>query len=151
MKKLFCLLFVLFSISLVNAGEVVTTPENIVISQPTTNKVDKLRLTFFYSPTGDHRVLIHYNVLSNDGSKIVSSQSVLVRNIPDEPGTDPAQCTETGVPYDCCSGAYPGDPNEGCDESTTDFTDFVSGFGATLKTRADQAMWQDIQKKFTTE
>jgi hypothetical protein len=146
MKKLFILFLVLIPIIAIG-GEIVTTPSNIVLSQPTTNQVDKLRITFFYSPDGNHSAVIWYNIMSNDGSTIYEKKSFAIRNLPDNAETNAADCVAAGDPYGCCTGAGTGD----CDESTTDFDDYVSGFGATLKTRSDNKIWEDIQNHFTVE
>lgn len=146
MKKFLIFLILLVPIVALS-GEIVNTPSNIVLSQPTTNVIDKLRLTFFYDQAGNHSCIIWYNVMSNDGTEIVERQSVALVDAADNPDTDVTLCTDIGVPFSCCTGFQAGD----CDESSTDFTDFVTGFGATLKSRADAEIWNDIQGKYTTQ
>ena len=128
-------------------GEVVTTPNPIVLSSPTTDQVEKLRMTFFYNSSGNHSVVIWYDILSSDGSKVLKRESINIYDRMDNPLTDAIDCVAEGDPYGCCTGPVTGD----CDESTTDFTDFVQGFGATLKNRGDLSIWQDIQNKYTVE
>lgn len=150
MKKnvyLFCIVLVFLIPIRAICGEVVTTPSPIVLSSPTTDQVEKLRMTFFYGSDGNHRVVIWYDVLSSDGSKILKRESVVIYNHPDYPFTDVNNCVAEDDPHDCCTGPTTGD----CDESTTDFTDFVQGFGTTLKDRGDLKIWQDIQSKYTTQ
>jgi len=147
------LLIVLFFISLIPlyiwAGEVVDTPQDIVIGDPLTDKIDKLRFTFYYDSDGNHSAIGWYNVMDATGTRIVRSESFSVHNKQDNPQSITAGCTGVGVPWELCTGA--GTCTNDCDESTTDFTDFVDGFGSTLKARIEAGMWQDIQSKYTTQ
>ena len=134
----------------IQAGEVVTTPQNIVLSpSPTTNQVEKARMTFFYENSGNHRVIIWYNLLSSDGTEVIKQESVSIQDLPDDPESITENCIGIGDPWSLCTGA--GTCTNDCNESTTDFTDFVSGFGATLDSRGESDIWQDIQGKYTTQ
>jgi hypothetical protein len=89
--------------------------------------------------------------MDDAGELIVKKESVRIQDRADDPETDATLCTDVETPYPCCTGAYPADSNDGCDEELTDFTDFVQGFGVTLNTRVESKMWQDIQNKYSTQ
>jgi len=75
--------------------------------------------------------------------------SFQIRNMVDNPYSITAECTDVAVPWPLCSGLATCDND--CDETTTDFNDFMSGIGATLNSRAEAAMSADLQKRHTTQ
>jgi hypothetical protein len=130
------------------AGESRTTPEYLVLSEPTTNEVEFLTLTHYYSATNPYAI-VTLHVLDSNGVR--DSVSVIIRNISDDPDTDLTLCTDVDIPFDCCTGAYPGDSNEDCDETDPVYTDFVFGYGATMKSRADVLSWGRLQELYPTQ
>ena len=147
MKKiLIALSLILVFSSLSFAGEIRTTPEYIVLTEPTTNQVELIEQKYFYG--SNPSVLIRFNILDSTGV-VREKHTIRIQNILDNPETISVNCVDIGDPYPNCTGA--GTCENDCDESTTDFTDFVSGFGATMKTRGDTAIWQFIQEKYETQ
>jgi len=148
MKKLM-LLLLLFIPSLLYAGEAVTLPYDVVVADPLTDKAEKMAITIRYSGSGNHYAVLEYRILNQDQTNILYKYSFAIRDIPDNPESITANCTDVGIPWNLCTGV--GTCTDDCDESTTDFTDFLSGFASTLNTRAEAAMSQDLQSKQTTQ
>jgi hypothetical protein len=111
-KKMFLLFLLLLScLQIAYAGEIVETPQDIVINDPTTHHVELLDIRFFYSDTDPYAVL-SFNIVTDSGDFVVKHAITL-----------------TG----------------------TAFTDLISGFGGTLKTRANSNIWSFIQSNYTTQ
>lgn len=110
MKKLIIITLITIIASVSIAGEIRTTPQDIVLLDPLTDQVELLSQNYFYG--SDPYIVIKYNILTSDGD-VVKAQSL----------------TLTGQ----------------------DFTDFVSGIGATMYSRGDTAIWADIQSKYDTQ
>ena len=146
MKKIVILtaMALIVTCSLSFAGEIRQTPKYIVLTEPTTNIVELLSMEFFYA--ANPYAVIHFNVLDSNGD-IRAEHAVRVRNRLDDPETDASLCVGVGDPWPCCTGAGTGD----CDESTTDFTDFVNGYGETMKSRGDVEVWQYILNRYDTQ
>lgn len=107
---------------IVQAGEVRTLPQDISVKSPTSNKVELISQTYEYG--NPPRLLILYYVLDPNTGDRLKSEQIIIRNIPDDPATPE-------------------------DETDNQFNAFVSGFGSTMYTRGDTAIWQDIQSKYT--
>lgn len=112
MKK-FLLFIVCFALltPIVFAGEIVETPQDIVINDPLTHHVELLDIRFFYSDTAPYAVL-SFNIVSDTGD-FITKHAITV--------------------------------------SGSDFTNLVSGFGGTLKSRANSDIWSFIQSNYTTQ
>lgn len=124
MKKFILFLIVTsFFIGSAFAGEIRTTPKYIVLTEPTTNQVELVTATFRFDEVNP-RVDITFNILS-DG-KIVETKTIAIQNTLDD-----LQTPE--------------------DESTTELTDFVTGYWSTLKSNIDSAAWQYITSNYATQ
>ena len=108
------------------AGEYVDLPYDVVISDPLTDKVEKMSIKFKFYQDGNHHAVLTYRLLNNDRTKVIDEYSFIIRNVVDDPGTPE-------------------------NEATTDFTDFILGFGGTLDSRAATAMNQDLQSRRETQ
>ena len=131
----------------VSAGLVKNLPNSIIFEANTGNQAEFISIEYYYRSNGHHFAVISYYPVDTNGNRRDLEQ-VYLRDVPDNPATSPANCTAAGEPYECCTGEYPGDQNNGCIETKTDFTNFVQGYAATLSTRSDQAVWADIQNKY---
>ena len=112
MKKLIFILLLLVP-SYLYAGEMVTLPYDVVISQPLTDKAEKMVVSIHYSEDGNHYAMLEYRILNQTKTATLYSYSFRIDG--------------------------------------TDFTDFVQGFAATLNTRAEAAMSQDLQSRHITQ
>lgn len=67
MKRLFvCCMLVIALSAIVYAGEIRTTPQYLVLTEPTTNQVELISQSYFYGD--DPHLVIKYNVLDSNGS-----------------------------------------------------------------------------------
>jgi hypothetical protein len=105
-------------------GELRTTPKYIVLSDPTTNKVmlNDFRVVFGSNPSAH----INFDVVDAN-LKVKESRTIVIQNQLDDPDTPDV------------------------DESTTVFTDLMSGIGTTLKSRIDALAWAYILANYTTQ
>lgn len=117
-------IMVLITIAIMNvhvfAGELRTLPQYLVLNDPTSNQVEAITLTHYYNATSPYAIMT-LHVLDNNGVR--DRVSVHIRNEVDDPETPE-------------------------DETTTTYTDFVAGYGATMKTRADALAWQRLQELY---
>lgn len=120
MKK-FIVIGLLILASTAFCGEIRTLPQSIQLHSPTTNTVEFVSVEFMLDNSNPYAVLT-YRVIDAE-SRLHKEHLVYVRNLPDNPET-------------------PGN------EATTTFTDFVAGFGTTLKSRADALAWSDIRNHY---
>ena len=149
MKKCLLAVIILMMATPAIGGEIVTMPYYVMLSNPLTDQGEKLSITFMYEQSGNHYAVIRYRILSDSGNEIMHNLELVIRDLPDDPESITANCVAVGDPWPLCTGA--GTCTNDCDESTTDFTDFVAGFGGTLKSRSETAMSNDIQSRFTTQ
>jgi hypothetical protein len=156
MKRFIVVAFVMFAfVGIAVAGEVVTLPKSIIISDPTTNQIDKHSVEFFYGPPA--YAVIRYRPIDSSGRMSTKYVSIKVQNVADNPITAVENCTAEGSPWPGCTGEGTGgeflDPatEQPWNEADPAFTNFVSGFGPTLKTRADAIIYSDIQNRFDLE
>ena len=131
------------------AGEPVDLPYDVVISEPLTDKAEKMYIKIHYMANGKHYAVLEYKVLNNDRTEILAEHSFAVRDIPDDPETITANCTAEGEPWAACTGA--GTCTDDCDESTTDMTDYVGSFWSTFDSRTVTLMNQDLQSRHATQ
>lgn len=151
-KSFYTLMFILFALlpGISAAGMVQSLTDTYVSVEPNFGDVEYMEISFIYSDTGDHRAVILYYPIDSSGNRLTASvQRREIYNRSDDPATDPALCTAENVPYNCCTGVYPADPNAGCDEEVTDFSAFTAGFLTTLNSRAKIAVEQDIANEYT--
>ncbi len=145
MKKILMLVFVTVLMAKISfAGELRTTPEYVVLTEPTTNQTELMTTTFYHG--SNPYAKIKYHILDSNGS-VRKIHTVTIRNVTDNPDTDPLLCIGIGDPWTGCTGVGTGD----LDETDTSFTDYVNGFGNTMKTRGDTKVWQHIQSMYTTQ
>jgi hypothetical protein len=157
MKRLAIAIVVSLSLvaAAVYAGEIVTLPKAIIIQDPTTDQIDKHSVEFFYGPPA--YAVIRYRPIDTSGRMSTRYVSIKVQNEVDNPDTAAANCVGVEDPWPGCTGVGTGgtylDPATEApwDETSTDFTSFVSGFGATLKTRSDAVIYSDVQSRFDLE
>ena len=102
-----------------------------------------------FSDSENHYATLTYKLLNPSKTRTLYTYSFTIANRLDNPYSITAECTDVGVPWALCTGA--GTCENDCDESTTDFNDFVAGFATTLNSRAEAAMSQDLQKRHTTQ
>ena len=105
------------------AGELRTLPQYLVLNDPTSNQVEAVTLTHYYHATRPYAVMT-LHILDNNGVR--DKVSVVIRNKVDDPETPE-------------------------DETTTTYTDFVAGYGDTMKSRADTLAWQRLQELYDTQ
>lgn len=143
------------------AGELRTTPEYMVLNDPTTNQVEFLTLTHFYSAAGPYAVIM-VQVLDSTGVR--SRHPTYIRNIPDNAESIAVNCIEgdnpatpdidESRPWPLCTGAGTcanGPLGGECDETDPVYSDFVDGYGATMKSRGDSLVWQNLQTIYDTQ
>ena len=128
------------------AGEVVTLPKYLVLNSPTTNTIDKIGVDFRYGPP-PYAIITYFPIDSN--GRRVKIQRFRIQNIPDDPTTTTTTCVGPGDPWELCTGLNTCEND--CDETDNSFSDFVAGFGVTLKNRADAAIWEHIQERFVVQ
>ena len=148
MKRFMILLMLLIPCALY-AGEYIDLPYDVVISEPLTHQAEKMFVKISWDADGNHFATLTYKVLNPSKTRTLYTYSFTIRNIPDNPYSITAECTDVGVPWPLCTGA--GTCTNDCDESTTDFNDFVAGFATILNTRSEAAMSTDLQKRHTTQ
>ena len=146
MKKIvFCITTLLLLVSYSYAGERITLPYNVVVSDPTTNQAEKMYIKIIFKENGNSYAVLEYNVLNNTGTKVLYTYSFAVRNKPDDPESITENCLDVGNPWPLCTGA--GTCENDCDESTTDFSDYLEGFAALLNSRTNSLMNGDLQNR----
>ena len=135
------------------AGEIVTLPEYLVLTNPTTNQIDKMSVTFYYgSPP---YAIIAYKPVDTEGRFGLAIKK-RVYDVIDNPETAVENCTDVAVPWAGCTGVGTGGEfldgvSRPWDETDTSFTDLVAGYGATLKTRVDAIIYSDVQDRYETQ
>ena len=146
-----CLMTIFIAAAL--AGEVVTLPEYLVLTNPTTNQIDKISVTFYYgSPP---YAIIEYKPV-DAGGRFGLAIKKRVYDVVDNPETAVENCTDVAVPWAGCTGVGTGGEfldgvSRSWDETDTSFTELVAGYGATLKTRTDAIIYTDVQNRFVTQ
>ena len=148
MKRFMILLMLLIPCTLY-AGEYIDLPYDVVVSDPLTHQAEKMSIRINWQESGDHFATCTYKLLNPAKTKTLYTYSFQIRNMVDNPYSITSECTDVGVPWPLCSGLATCDND--CDETTTDFNDFMSGIGATLNSRAEAAMSADLQKRHTTQ
>ena len=147
--KRFMILLMLLTPCALYAGEYVELPYDVVISEPLTHQAEKMSIKINWDADGRHFATLTYKVLNPSKTRTLYTYSFTIANKLDNPYSITAECTDVGIPWALCTGA--GTCENDCDESTTDFNDFVAGFATTLNSRAEAAMSQDLQKRHTTQ
>lgn len=146
-----CLMTIFIAVAL--AGEIVTLPEYLVLTNPTTNQIDKISVTFYYgSPP---YAIIEYKPV-DAGGRFGLAIKKRVYDVVDNPETAVENCTDVAVPWAGCTGVGTGGEfldgvSRSWDETDTSFTELVAGYGATLKTRTDAIIYTDAQNRFVTQ
>ena len=148
MKRFLILLMLLIPCTLY-AGEYIDLPYDVVVSDPLTHQGEKMSIRINWAANGDHYATCTYRLLNPAKTEVLYTYSFQIRNMVDNPYSVTSECTDVGVPWPLCSGV--GTCDNDCDETTTDFNDFLSGFGTTLNSRAEAAMSADLQKRHTTQ
>jgi len=154
MRKVFitlCLLAAFVVIAV--AGEIVTLPKYLVLTDATTNQIDKISVTFYYGPPAF--ALIQYRPVDSQG-RFGTPIKKTVRDVVDNPTTAVENCTAPEEPWAGCTGlgtggAFLDGVSIPWDETITVFTDLVAGYGATLKTRVDAIIYSDVQNRYETQ
>ena len=148
MKRFMILLMLLIPCALY-AGEYIDLPYDVVLSDPLTHQGEKMSVKINWDDNGNHYATLTYRLLNPAKTEVLKTYSFTIANKLDNPYSITAECTDVGVPWALCTGA--GTCTNDCDESTTDFNDFVAGFATTLNSRAEAAMSTDLQKRHTTQ
>jgi len=132
----------------VNAfADEVTIPKYIVLSDPTTNVVDRFEVALRFGPPAFG--ILTYFVMDSQG-RIVKKVPVKVQNIPDNPESITANCVAENDPWPLCTGA--GTCDNDCNEADPRWTTFYNAIdGATIKSEAQALMWEDVQNRFTLQ
>ena len=131
------------------AGEYIDLPYDVVVSDPLTHQAEKMSIRINWAANGDHYATCTYRILNPAKTEVLYTYSFSIRNISDNPASIAAECIGDKNPWKLCTGE--GTCSNNCDETTTDFTDFIEGFATTLNSRAEAAMSADLQKRHTTQ
>jgi hypothetical protein len=121
--KIFIPILLCLVCSVAVAGEIRTTPQYIVLTEPTTNRVEIVSYSFY--PGDNPRVDIKFNIIDSNGD-IRATKTVFVQNALDDPETPE-------------------------NEASTQLTDFVAGYWTTLKSRGDTILWNYITSNYTVQ
>ena len=145
-RLLISILLIILFCGISFAGELRTTPEYLVLNDPTTNEIEFITLSHYYNAISPYAT-VTIQVLDSTGVR--NSHTIVIRNETDDPESITANCLEFEKPWKLCTGV--GTCANDCDETTTAYTDFVAGYGATMKSRGDVLVWQRLQELYETQ
>jgi len=147
MKKLILFLFILIPVFAM-AGQVRDIPNNkeIVFGDPTNHTYELVSIK--YSQDSNNFAEIIFYVISSSGKRL-NKHRIRIQNALDNPNSIAENCTGEGEPWPLCTGE--GTCANNCDESTSDFTDFVQGYISTVLTRTDAAVGAFINEHYPTQ